>query len=445
MVKYLDLDQTDRAFVKRVVTIRGNSNTITRKELSKLESEYNLTVPKWVLSKENRIERGVYSLALDDSPYAKSSVGIIEGKEYHAVDEAEGLLAIDPELRDVEVIKHDVIHQIDEDQGYVPAINKSFIPGKNFEVIREIIRSGQPLPIWLSGPTGAGKTADVKQACALEGRELFTVSVVNDSTSEDFIGGPQIRDGETVWQHGPAVLAAMRGGILLLDELDQADTPVMVLQALLNGDPFAIKKTNQMVHPQPGFLPIATGNTKGSGDMSGYHIGAKVQNYAFLARFAVTLEYGYPTYAEQIKILNSFIANEPKFSELGFDPTSDKEVRHLISDTAYWAESIRKLALDGGIDHSVSIRDTLNLMRMFSAFGTEDPKTVIRYLVSRYDEDTIESFTEQWSLISGRSAEEEKRLQAELSGEKPKKKASKKTKKTDEKEYEINGKKFTVF
>ena len=85
------------------------------------------------------------------------------------------------------------------------------------------------------------------------------------------------------------------GAVLLLDEIDLASNKIMCLQSILEGKGVFLKKIGKYIKPAPGFNVIATANTKGKGSDDGRFIGTNVLNEAFLERFPVTFEQGYPS------------------------------------------------------------------------------------------------------------------------------------------------------
>ena len=93
-----------------------------------------------------------------------------------------------------------------------------------------------------------------------------------------------------------------RGAVLLLDEIDLASNKILCLQSILEGKEFP-QEDWQMGCTRRRFQVFATANTKGKGSDDGRFIGTNVLNEAFLERFPVTFERGYPTPAQEIKIL----------------------------------------------------------------------------------------------------------------------------------------------
>ena len=153
-----------------------------------------------------------------------------------------------------------------EVQNLVPVVDDLFVPFGNFKDVKQIIKSGVFVPIFITGLSGNGKTHSVEQACAQLKREMVRVNITIETDEDDLIGGFRLVAGDTVWHDGPVVEALRRGAVLLLDEVDLASNKIMCLQSLLEGKGVYLKKTNQYVKPEKGFTVVATANTKGKGD-----------------------------------------------------------------------------------------------------------------------------------------------------------------------------------
>ena len=141
-------------------------------------------------------------------------------------------------------------------------------------------------PLFISGPTGCGKSSLVRQIAS---RLLYPVYEVTGHArleTPDLVGHFALHEGSTVWKDGPLTAAMRNGGILLLDEVDLLDPSTATgLNTVLDGAPLCIAETAEVVKPHPGFRFIATANTFGSGDDSGLYQGTLRLNAAFMDRF----------------------------------------------------------------------------------------------------------------------------------------------------------------
>lgn len=165
--------------------------------------------------------------------------------------------------------------------------------------------------LFLSGPTGCGKTSVVLETAA---RLNWPVRRVNGHARlelHDLVGTMGLTPvngggASTRFNHGPLALAMQEGSIFILDEIDLVDPAIAAgLNPILEGNPLVIAENGgEIIHPHPNFRFVATGNTAGMGDDSGAYAGTVTQNLAYLDRFwIVTVEY--PDEAVELEILNA--------------------------------------------------------------------------------------------------------------------------------------------
>lgn len=272
-----------------------------------------------------------------------------------------------------------------EVQNLVPPVDELFVPFGNFKDVKQIIKSGVFVPIFITGLSGNGKTHSVEQACAQLKREMVRVNITIETDEDDLIGGFRLVNGDTVWHDGPVVEALKRGAVLLLDEVDLASNKIMCLQSLLEGKGVYLKKTNQYVKPTAGFTVVATANTKGKGDETGNFIGANILNEAFLERFAFTFEQDYPTPSVERKILSRYMAD--------LDCYDEQTIDQLVT----WAEIIRKTYDDGGVDSVITTRRLINVIKAMAIWS--DIEKSIEVTTNRFDDDTKVVFTQLWQKL----------------------------------------------
>jgi hypothetical protein len=295
--------------------------------------------------------------------------------------------------KDIEDLENTYIAPSVPGIGIIEAVTQNLIPDKddtfvkfgNFNDIKKIIQSRLFYPTFITGLSGNGKTFSVEQACAQLGRELIRVNVTIETDSDDLLGGFRLVNGETAWHNGPVVEALERGAILLLDEIDLASNKILCLQSVLEGKGVFLKKIGRYVKPAAGFNVVATANTKGKGSDDGRFIGTNVLNEAFLERFPVTFEQGYPAPATEQKILEGIAL------DLGVE---DRDFCKRLCD---WADVIRKTFYDGGIEEIISTRRLVHIIRAYSIFN--DKAKAIQVCVNRFDDETKQSFLELYDKI----------------------------------------------
>jgi len=366
----IDLNTSQKEQVS-VLYKHYKSDTLTRAEINSLVSKKKLKNPSWLKTDKYKVDRGTYKLPL-------------EGE----VTENEQLMEAP-----VEVTKTEAAYVVSSLTGnIVPKKDPIFVSFGNYPDVKQIIKSSQFYPVFITGLSGNGKTMGVTQACAELKKELIRVNITIETDEDDLLGGYRLKDGQTVWQNGPVIEAMERGAVLLLDEVDLASNKIMCLQPILEGSGVFVKKINKFVKPKDGFNVIATANTKGQGSEDGKFIGTNVLNEAFLERFPITFEQSYPTMKIEKKILTNTLKAAGK--------TDDQFIDKLTT----WADVIRKTYFDGGVDEIISTR---RLVHITQAFGIFDNKMkAIQMCTNRFDDDTKNSFVELYTKVdAGANAE----------------------------------------
>ena len=359
----IDLNTSQKEQVS-VLYKHYKSDTLTRAEINSLVSKKKLKNPSWLKTDKYKVDRGTYKLPL-------------EGK----TTENEQLMEAP-----VEVTKTEAAYVVSSLTGnIVPKKDPIFVSFGNYPDVKQIIKSSQFYPVFITGLSGNGKTMGVTQACAELKKELIRVNITIETDEDDLLGGYRLKDGQTVWQNGPVIEAMERGAVLLLDEVDLASNKIMCLQPILEGSGVFVKKINKFVKPKDGFNVIATANTKGQGSEDGKFIGTNVLNEAFLERFPITFEQSYPTMKIEKKILTNTLKAAGK--------TDDKFVDKLTT----WADVIRKTYFDGGVDEIISTRRLVHITQAFAIF--DNKMKAIQMCTNRFDDDTKNSFVELYTKV----------------------------------------------
>lgn len=205
--------------------------------------------------------------------------------------------------------------------------------------------------LYLTGPTGCGKTSGIKQISARLNYPVFEVTGHGRLELADLLGHLSVHKGTMEFEYGPLSLAMRYGGLFLFDEIDLISPDVTAgLNGILDGSPLCLSENGgELIEPHPMFRFAATGNTNGSGDESGLYSGTLRQNLAFLDRFTVC-EVGYPSEETEIALLTR------KFPELP---------RSLCSTMVAFAGEIRRLFVGGdGVTQQIEVTfSTRSLIR----------------------------------------------------------------------------------
>jgi cobaltochelatase CobS len=230
---------------------------------------------------------------------------------------------------------------------YTPAVDKSYAFSK--QAVKSVLQwlDGRfERNLLLTGPTGCGKSSLVEQTCARLGIEVWRVACHGRLDFQELLGSTQLvpgamRDadgllgkaaaalksvmggaegGESVLQwlqrsfsntvvsryvYGPVVMAARRGGVLLLDEANFLHpSTIGAMNTLLDGGLLHIPATGEVVRPAPGFRIAVTGNSMDGGDDMALHKGIQRMNVAFVNRFlALKIDYMPPD--QELQVLHS--------------------------------------------------------------------------------------------------------------------------------------------
>ena len=366
----IDLNTSQKEQVS-VLYKHYKSDTLTRAEINSLVSKKKLKNPSWLKTDKYKVDRGTYKLPLEGKP-----------------TENEKLMEAP-----VEATKTEAAYVVSSLVGdIVPKKDPIFVSFGNYPDVKQIVKSNQFYPVFITGLSGNGKTMGVTQACAELKKELIRVNITIETDEDDLLGGYRLKDGQTVWQNGPVIEAMERGAVLLLDEVDLASNKIMCLQPILEGSGVFVKKINKFVKPKDGFNVIATANTKGQGSEDGKFIGTNVLNEAFLERFPITFEQSYPTMKIEKKILTNTLKAAGK--------TDDKFIDKLTT----WADVIRKTYFDGGVDEIISTRRLVHITQAFAIF--DNKMKAIQMCTNRFDDDTKNSFVELYTKVdAGANAE----------------------------------------
>lgn len=275
------------------------------------------------------------------------------------------------------------------DVALVPRRDPLYVPFGDFKDVEVILASKNFFPLFVVGMSGNGKTFMIEQAASRTGRPLIRIQMSRETDEDDLIGGFRLVNGETKFIKGPAIRAMEQGAVLLIDEADRSDPgKVMCLQGILEGKPYYIKKTGELIVPVEGFTVVATANTKGRGSDDGRYVAAGILDDAWLERFPITIEQMFPISAIETRILNGYLC-------AGRDCTDEDRdfVTHLIA----WSSIIRKTFDEQAIDEVISTRRLVHIVNTYLMFG--DRMRAIKLCINRFDTETKNTFLELYTKV----------------------------------------------
>lgn len=202
-------------------------------------------------------------------------------------------------------------------QGYIPNLDKDYVFEKS---VRQSVLMWFNYPmeqsLWLSGPTGCGKSSVIEQVASRFNWPLMKVTAFPEMDISTQIGGlrivtdPLTGDTKTDYVLGPLALAYKYGMVYLLDEYDQLESSCAnAFNTYLEGGTLIIPETNEVIKKHENFRFAATANSIGQGDNTGVYGGVKMQNTANLDRY-MFVNTGYMPKETEVKILANYIADE---------------------------------------------------------------------------------------------------------------------------------------
>lgn len=257
----------------------------------------------------------------------------------------------------------------------IPSVDNNYLFRP--EVMRDLLSyMGGEDPILLFGPTGSGKSSVVLQLAARCEIPVFRITGSASTESSDLFGMYSLQDGATKFVYGPAVKAALLGGILLVDEADRIPPDVLVgFNGLTEGlMPFVITMTGEIITPIKGFKVIYTANSNLSG--SDIYLTAKQHDPSVPERF-VASKIDYPENAQEAAILRKEL-DATGFTDNQVSYMMDQEGAKLqingtvkdgnaitkddwISGLLQVAQMIRAQSRDGGNESSSALERTISV------------------------------------------------------------------------------------
>lgn len=186
--------------------------------------------------------------------------------------------------------------------------------------------------LWIAGDAGSGKTTGVLQVCARLKWGVQQLTCSAKSESLDLIGHTTLKNGELVFEYGALAHAMKHGEVLILNEIDTMNpNDLSAINDVLEGKPLTIiQNGGEVITPHRNFRVIATANTFGNGDTTGFYTGTRMMNQAFLDRFRF-VKADYPSDTAMTRLIK---AQYPKVSDDNIQKLLKftNDIRRIISD-----------------------------------------------------------------------------------------------------------------
>jgi len=361
------MNEAQREFVTMLLEKFGQVSALSRKEICDVIAAKNVPFGsfKHILNPDNRVGRGLYKIpSLNEMPAMAADIVPINKR-----------LAVKPSTNfDPNVVS-------EYEYASVPDRDPNYVAFGEYKMIERIISSAEFFPIFIAGHSGYGKTIMTEQACAKAKRKMIRVQMSRETDEDDLIGGFRLIDGETKFMKGPVLRAMEIGAVLLIDEADRADPgKVMCLQGILEGKPYYVKKTGEIITANSGFNIIVTANTKGRGSDDGRYVAASILDDAWLERFPITIKQEYPSVTVEKKILSSYL-------------TEADMIDHLTN----WSDIIRKTFDAGGLNDLISTRRLVHIAKTYNL--VQNRTKAIELCINRFDEETKTAFLALYSKV----------------------------------------------
>lgn len=230
-----------------------------------------------------------------------------------------------------------MINGYDTASEYTPAIDTDYLFHESSRDIIVWFLMNNPEPLYICGPTSAGKSSFVRQIAARLNYPVFEATGHDRLEFPDLVGHLSVHNGNMFFEDGPLTMAMKRGGIFLFNEADLCSPATLAgLNTVLDGSPLCIVENGgELVAPHPMFRFVVTANSNGSSDETGLYQGVMRQNLAFMDRFIV-VEIGYPKPEVEQNLLNRLFPElPPEITEKMVDFANDVRKNFMGNSTAH--------------------------------------------------------------------------------------------------------------
>jgi cobaltochelatase CobS len=269
-------------------------------------------------------------------------------------------------IQDIEVPKFKPEDWDENARCMIPAINPHWVwPKKETEYLLRSMIAGDTTLIW--GAQGTGKSCLQEQVCALLNIPFWRMSCNKETREQHFTGSAGVSwndAGQMQITQEPTLLtdSLQYGGVFCEDEAFRHNS-ALVLQSLreasnrtliLPDAPGRTAEERVLKAPKGRWWYTMTDNTAGIGDETG-QFDAEVQDASTLDRIDTTIELGYLTRAQEVKVLKSIAGDDVPVDKL----KDMVEVAHLV----------REGFKSGTMNATLSTRALINWVKKAAVYG----------------------------------------------------------------------------
>ena len=246
-----------------------------------------------------------------------------------------------------------------------PAVDPNYTPDRSIaHAFLSIARQSKPRNMFFFGPAGTGKTSMPRYFAGQTGRSFWPITLCDDTTVDDFIGGLQSQGGSTYWSDGVLIKAIRQPhAVILIDEVSRARPDVLAgLNGLLEDRQYVIPTTGEIIHFADGVQIILADNTNGRGDASGLYAGTKLMDSSLLDRCAIHLRFGYPPKTLESRVLHQRSGAPKAFCDKVVDFMAICRKAHDNGEAPTLSVSLRRsTALTGLIMDGLAPKDAVEI------------------------------------------------------------------------------------
>ena len=290
---------------------------------------------------------------------------------------------------------------LEKPDPYVPKEHPEYVFDKGMlrDILGFLLKPNNDA-LFITGPTGCGKTSVVNEICA---RLIWPVQEITCNSRLEFqsLKGmfmlSSASPGEAPSMHfayGPLSQAMKNGHVLILNEIDLCDPGELAgLNDVLEGRPLVISENGgEVITPHPNFRIIATANSAGAGDNTGFYAGVQPQNLAALDRYR-WIKADYWPDAVECEVIRQAVGSfaRPEMADI---------VKRMVS----LANSIRKLFVNGQLSVTLSTRTIVRWAHIAEDF--RNCPNALRYgleraLLFRLEPHEAKAINEQAEIVFG--------------------------------------------